>query len=61
MHRLSQVTAVRCQDEIPGSVRPHSGAVGPGVHVVQNNVQTDVVRVCRQFLVDRIEMIDWPS
>ncbi len=59
----STLTAVRFQDEIfRATVRPYTGALGPGFLLVHDNSWPYTARVCRQFLDDEgIDDIDWPS
>lgn len=59
------LTAIRYPDEILGpSVRPYSGAVGPGFHLVHNNGWSNVAIIWRQFqqfLEDEgNQTTDWP-
>ncbi|KAB5558818.1 hypothetical protein PHYPO_G00021570 [Pangasianodon hypophthalmus] len=65
LHMLASGTliAVRYRDEIlRATVRPYTGAVGPGFLLVQDSARPHVARVRWQFLDDEgIDATDWPS
>lgn len=53
----STLTAIKYQDEILGLIaRPYTGALGPGILLVDKNVRP---HVSSQFLEDD-DTLDWP-
>ena len=63
LHVIAKDTliAVRYRDEILRVIaRPDTCAVGPGFLLIQDNAQSYVAWVCRQFLDEEgIDTIDW--